>query len=200
MTGEEGEQISGLTKGRVEGLTDGIFAFAMTLLVTTLDFPDSAGPLPPLALHLPDLLNYVIAFVVLAGFWIAHHVLFHHIRFIDRTLLWANVLSLLFVAVLPFSTDLVGDYSDLPLAAIFFEANLLAIGISLFLIWMYATAGRRLVDRSLSERIVRIQAERCLVIPLISGIGIFLALLGYTWTTLVYAATPALLLFIGRRN
>jgi uncharacterized membrane protein len=191
-------EVAGLTKGRVEALTDGIFAFAMTLLVTTLDFPDSARALPPLALHLPDLLNYVIAFVVLAGFWIAHHTLFYHIRFIDRTVLWANVLSLLFVAILPFSTDLVGDYADVPLAAILFEVNLLAIGLSLFLIWSYATAGRRLVDPGLEERIVKGQAGRCLVIPAVSALGILLALMGSTWSTLVYAATPVLFLLLGR--
>ena len=199
-------QESGLTKGRVEALTDGIFAFAMTLLVTTLDFPSPDASLPPLTLaglisgYFPDFLNYLIAFVVLAGFWIAHHALFHHIRFIDRTLLWTNVLSLLFVALLPFSTDLVGDYPDVPLAAIVFEANLLAIGLSLFLIWSYATAGSRLVEKDLDERTVRVHAQRTLVIPAVSALGILLALLGFTWTTLVYATTPALVLLIEHRG
>ena len=70
MTGEERGQVTGLTKGRVEALTDGIFAFAMTLLVTTLDFPNSTVTLPPLtvsslvSLYSPDLLHYVIAFAV----------------------------------------------------------------------------------------------------------------------------------------
>jgi uncharacterized membrane protein len=197
-------QVTFLTKGRVEALTDGIFAFAMTLLVTTLDFPSSDASLPALTLHrmiltfLPDFLNYIIAFIILAGFWIAHHALFHHIRFIDRTLLWTNVLSLLFVALLPFSTDLVGDYAEVPLAAVVFEANLLAIGVSLFLIWGYATAGRRLVEGNLSERTVKVHARRTLVIPGVSAIGILLALLGFTWTTLVYAVTPLLFMIIRR--
>jgi uncharacterized membrane protein len=199
-------QVTFLTKGRVEALTDGIFAFAMTLLVTTLDFPSSDASLPALTLHrmiltfLPDFLNYIIAFIVLAGFWIAHHALFHHIRFMDRTLLWTNVLSLLFVALLPFSTDLVGDYSGVPLAAVVFEANLLAIGLSLFLIWSYATAGRRLVERNLAEGIVRVHARRCLVIPAISGAGMVLALLGFPWSTLVYATAPLLFMLTGREG
>jgi uncharacterized membrane protein len=191
--------VTGLTKGRLEALTDGIFAFAMTLLVTTLDFPDEARGLQPFILHFPDFLNYAIAFVVLAGFWVAHHMLFHHIRFIDRTLLWLNILSLLFVALVPFSTDIAGDYSNLTTPSIFFEANLLVIGLSLFLIWRYATSGRRLVDRDLDERVVRLEARRCLVLPAISAIGILIALLGSDWSTLVYAGTPALYLLAGRK-
>jgi uncharacterized membrane protein len=187
----------GLTKGRVEALTDGIFAFAMTLLVTTLDFP-KADLAVPFTLHLPDFTNYAIAFVVLAGFWVAHHHLFHHVRFIDRTLLWMNVLSLLFVALVPFSTDIAGDYTNLPVTSIFFEANLLVIGLSLFFIWRYATAGRRLVDPDLGERTVRLEARRCLVIPAVSAVGILIALLGSDWSTLVYVATPALSWYAGR--
>jgi uncharacterized membrane protein len=199
--------IAGLTKGRLEALTDGIFAFAMTLLVTTLDFPnpDPSTPLPALTLHLmvvtyfPDFMNYVIAFIILAGFWVTHHTLFHHIRFIDRTILWLNILSLLFVALLPFTTDLVGDYPD-PLAAIFFEANLLAIGLLLFLIWNYATTERRFVEKELDEAAVRVHSRRTLLVPVVSALGIFLALLGFGWTTLVYAATPFFVAFIERKG
>ena len=190
-------QVAGLTKGRLEALTDGIFAFAMTLLVTTLDFP-KADLAVPFTLHLPDFTNYAIAFVVLAGFWMAHHMLFHYIRSIDRTLLWMNVVSLLFVALVPFSTDIAGDYTSLPLTSIFFEVNLLIIGLSLFSIWRYATTERRLVDPALGDETVALEGRRCLVIPAVSAIGILVALLGSDWSTLVYVATPALSWYVGR--
>ncbi|MDD1666050.1 MAG: TMEM175 family protein [Methanomicrobiales archaeon] len=205
--GERRGEIEGLTKGRLEALTDGIFAFAMTLLVTTMDFPqpDVSAPLPALTLHgmivtyLPDFMNYIIAFAVLAGFWVAHHTLFHHIRFIDMTVLWMNILSLLFVALLPFSTDLVGDYPD-PLASIFFEANLLAIGLLLYIIWNYATTDRRLVDRDLDEAAVRIHGRRTLAVPVVSALAIFIAFLGFEGTTILYAATPLFAILIERRR
>lgn len=208
MDPEEGRrgQVTGLTKGRIEALTDGIFAFAMTLLVTTLDFPKPGGALPPLTPHevmvayFPGFFNYVLAFIILAGFWVGHHALFHHIHSIDRTLLWTNVLSLLFVALLPFSTDVVGDYPDVPLAAVIFEANLLAIGIFIFLIWNYATTDRRFVERDLDERTVRVHARRALIVPSVSAVGILLALLGFTWTTLVYIAIPFFSMLMERRG
>jgi uncharacterized membrane protein len=199
-------QITGLTKGRLEGLTDGIFAFAMTLLVTTLDFPKPGSTaLPPLTpheaivLYFPGFFNYFLAFIILAGFWVGHHALFHHIHSIDRTLLWTNILSLLFVALVPFSTDLAGDYPDVPLAAVIFEVNLLAIGLFLFLIWNYATTERRFVEKDLDERTVRVHGRRALIVPFVSAIGILLALLGFTWTTIVYLTIPFFSLLIRRR-
>ena len=204
MTGEGDEQLTGLTKGRVEALTDGIFAFAMTLLVTTLDFPNSTTAIPPLtvssliSLYSPDLLQYIIAFAVLAGFWVTHHIHFHHIRVMDRTALWINIACLLFVALVPFSTALGGDYPDTPLAAIVFEANLLIIGLLILLIWNYATVGRRLVEKSLDESVVILHTRRSLIIPVISAIGILLALAGSTWSTAVYLLSVPFLLVIQR--
>ena len=204
--GKEG-QIAGLTKGRLEALTDGIFAFAMTLLVTTLDFPKpGSAALPPLTPHevivayFPGFFTYFLAFIILAGFWVGHHALFHHIHSIDRTLLWTNILSLFFVALVPFSTDVVGDYPDEPLAAVIFEVNLLAIGVCLFLIWNYATKERRFVERDLDESTVRVHARRTLIVPFVSAIGIALALLGSTWTTAVYLGIPLLSMLIRRRG
>jgi uncharacterized membrane protein len=196
--------MAGLTKGRVEGLTDGIFAFAMTLLVTTLDFPSTDAMLPSFheltATFLPEFIHYFLAFAILAGFWVGHHALFHHIHSIDRTLLWTNILSLFFVALVPFSTDLAGDYPAVPLAAVFFEANLLAIGICIFLIWNYATTERRFVERDLDEATVRAHSLRALIIPSLSLLGIVLALLGFTGTAAVYLAAPFLSLALRARS
>jgi uncharacterized membrane protein len=206
MTGGGSGQVTGLTKNRVEALTDGIFAFAMTLLVTTLDFPNSTTALPPLtvsslvSLYSPDLLQYVIAFAALAGFWVTHHIHFSYIRVMDRTALWINIACLFFVALLPFSTALSGDYPDTPLAAMVFEVNLLVIGLIILLIWNYATVGRRLVEKSLDEKVVLLHARRSLIIPVISVIGILLALAGSTWSTTVYLLAVPFLLVIQRHS
>jgi uncharacterized membrane protein len=205
MTMEPGpakrDQVTGLTKGRVENLTDGIFAIAMTLLVTTLDFPNSTGPLPPLtvssliSLYSPDLFHYAIAFAALAAFWFGHHIQFHHIVVMDRTAILMNIGCLLFVALLPFSTALAGDYPDTPLAAMVFEANLLFIGLFFLLFWNHATTGHRLVERSLDEKVIAASTRRGLIIPFLSIIGILLALSGVTWSDWIYlAGIPILLL------
>ncbi len=190
-------QTLGFTKERVEALTDGIYGFAMTLLVIGVGIP-SAGPavaedtlvVDIIAAELPDFIHYVTAFLILAGFWLSHHIQYTEIRAIDRTLIWMNILSLLFVALVPFSTTLAGDFPDSSTAAIVLETNLLIIGLVSFWQWRYATRGHRFADPDLDPGIIRIGLQKTLVVPAISAVAIVLALLGIPWSILIYIAIP----------
>ena len=142
-------------KNRIEALTDGVFAFAMTLLVTSLILPHSADApaltaAGALTLLLPDFIHYVIAFFILAAFWTAHHLQFNQIRFITRPFLTLNIIGLFFVTLVPFTTSFVGDYPD-TLASIVFELNLMVLGLMMFVQWYYATHNRRLISPEYSE-------------------------------------------------
>lgn len=205
MTGTAGDhQVYGLTKARIEALTDGIFAFAMTLLVTTLELPTVSGAIPSMDVarilleNFPGFLHYVIAFAALAGFWVGHHMQFHALRFVDRRMIWLNIALLLFVALVPFSTDLVGDYPDIALASIIFEANLFVIGGIMYIQWLYATEGRRLVVPEMSDADISTGVRRNLVLPGVSLTGIVLSLLGVGGTTLIYVTVPPLLHAAGK--
>lgn len=124
----------GLAKSRIEALSDGIFAVAMTLLVLdiksseNLDFATNEGLIAYLGTLEHSFAMYAISFVVLAIFWIAHHILFHYVRHVDRRLLWMNMAFLLLVTFVPFSTDLLGDHGHLILPVIVYGINLLALG------------------------------------------------------------------------
>ena len=116
----------GLTTKRIEGLTDGVFAIAMTLLVLTLEIPEplaenTTGMLAKLLIsQRHKLFNYVLSFILLALFWIIHHRQFHLVKRTDHQHLWLNVFILMFVALIPFSTSLLGDYPRLQLTNIIF--------------------------------------------------------------------------------
>ena len=207
MTGsEDSPPVYGLTKSRIEALTDGIFAFSMTLLVTTLELPGVSEGTRSMDVggiilgNIPGIIHYVIAFAALAGFWVGHHMQFHVLRFVDRTMIWLNISCLLFVALVPFSTDLVGDYPASFLACIIFEANLLVIGFFLYLQWRYATEGRRLVAPQVTDAGIVSGLRRSLVISGISLVGILLAIAGVGGTTFVYLAVPPLLILGGPWN
>ena len=124
----------GLAKNRIEALADGIFAVAMTLLVLDIKSPQNRAfeTTGDLVDHLVALEHsfamYAISFLVLAIFWIAHHVLFHFVRHVDRRLLWLNISFLLLVTFVPFSTDLLGDHGHLTLPVVVYGMNLLALG------------------------------------------------------------------------
>ena len=139
-------------RNRIEALTDGVFAVAMTLLVLDIKVPElqqalASTQLPHELLALwPKLLSYSISFVILGVYWVGHHLQLAFIRTADRLLLWINMLFLLFVVLVPFSTALLSEYTNQRVAIAVYGANLIAIGLVLALHWWYATNQRRHVD------------------------------------------------------
>lgn len=189
-----------LTKGRLEGLSDGIFAFAMTLLVVGLSLPDksaivqSTGYATALLVSLEsDFLHYVLAFLILGAFWLSHHSQLHLVKSVDRVYIWINLSMLLCVALLPFTTSFSGDFPKVPVGAIVFELNLFCIGMAMFFQWLYATRGNRLVGQAADQRYIRYVLISNLAVPAVSVAGIMIALTGSTWSTIIYLALP----FIG---
>ena len=146
----------GLAKNRIEALADGIFAVAMTLLVLDIKSPQNLRyeTTDDLVDHLLTLAHsfamYAISFLVLAIFWIGHHVLFHFVRHVDRRLLWLNVAFLLCVTFVPFSTDLLGDHGHLPLPVVVYGLNLIALGALLDLQLRYLRANAPLASPDLT--------------------------------------------------
>ena len=155
------ENNEGLSKHRLEALSDGIFAFAMTLLGLDVKIPKlpeasiNAGLLvPPLSALWPKFLSYMTSFVVLGVFWIGHHGYAHFLKRTDRWFLWANLFFLMFVVFVPFSTDLLGDYPKQRVAVVIYGCNIIALGLTLYLQWWYATSRHRLVGRDLEPELI----------------------------------------------
>ena len=129
------ESHAGLSKHRLEALTDGIFAVAMTLLVIELKLPEHATVHHPSDLAIgvvrliPTFIAWIISFFVLAIFWFSHHRLFHYLRIVDGPLLWLNILYLGFVSLMPFSSALAGGYSRMLFSQWFYSANMLLLAL-----------------------------------------------------------------------
>ena len=91
--------------------SDAVFAIVITLLVLPLtaeiELPEGGQDL---AAHVweqwPRVLSFLVSFLVIGQFWIAHHHMFEHIRRYDQGLLWLNLVSLLTVSFMPFPTAL----------------------------------------------------------------------------------------------
>jgi uncharacterized membrane protein len=156
--------LPGLSKGRVEALTDGIFATVMTVLVLSLSVPVITGPLTNTELNLdlfraveglfPDLLGYVLSFLLLAVMWVSHHSVFHFISRMDRPLLWMNIIFLLTIGFVPFSTALLGRYPLLQLPVIIYGANVVGISISMQAFLSYAARKKMLVAEGEGEVLI----------------------------------------------
>jgi hypothetical protein len=102
---QEDDEAAGEGIGRILALSDGVFAIAITLLVIQIALPATAGAadLPSALLRLwPRYLAYALSFLVIARFWVSHHLAFRLITRYDSTLVWLNLVLLMFVAFLPF--------------------------------------------------------------------------------------------------
>src|SRR5579875_2666259 len=101
--------------GRVEAFSDGVFAIAITLLVLDLAVPPleesrQEGLWAALGHEWPSYLAYLVSFFVVGIIWINHHTMLTLVDQVDRVVLFANLVLLLFVSVIPFPTRLLADY------------------------------------------------------------------------------------------
>src|SRR5205085_5705026 len=103
--------LAGLTASRVEAFSDGVLAIAATLLVLELRVPDPGQDLAQALLaQAPSYATYLVSFLTIGIIWVNHHQLFAHVRRVDRTLLFLNLLRLLVVSLTPFPTALLGRF------------------------------------------------------------------------------------------
>src|SRR6185437_13199923 len=90
-----------LSKARIEALTDGIFAIAMTLLVLELRVPELPRPVNThelmrrLAEEGPVFFSFALSFLYCGLLWFMHHLAMHFIRNLRTALVWLNLLFLM---------------------------------------------------------------------------------------------------------
>jgi uncharacterized membrane protein len=170
---------------RVLGFTDGIFAFAITLLVVSITVPEpdsSGGPASKADVFgmlrglWPQIQAFLVSFVIVAYAWIGHHQLMARMEAVDLPFMAWNLLYLLLIVLLPLMTALIGLYESNPEAvtvyAIYFAVLFLVDLIGFRLVWQ-----RRLLREGVEDRHLRhgIWAK---AIP----IGVFLVSIPLVWS------------------
>jgi uncharacterized membrane protein len=165
--------------GRILALSDGVFAVAITLLIFEIGLPTttSAAELPKALLGLwPRYLAYVVSFVVIARFWVAHRMAFRLIARDDPVLVWLNLLLLMFVAFLPFPTAVVGEHGGAPAAAVFYAASVVLASMASAAYWWYASGRGNLLRPGAQRAQVRAMRARSLASPVFFALTLPIAL------------------------
>lgn len=107
-----------LPKSRLEAFSDGVFAIVVTLLILELEVPPPSADIgPALIEEWPAYLGYLISFAFIGGSWIAHTNTTRFIRAVDAGWMRLNLLLLLLVSFLPFTTSLMAPTSTKPTPA-----------------------------------------------------------------------------------
>src|SRR6266498_1949117 len=145
---------------RLEAFSDGVFAFAITLLALNLRDPAGSGVSlsEGLISEWPAFFAFVTSFVTVLIMWMNHHNMFNYIRRVDRRLMLLNGLLLLFVVLTPFTTLLVANHISAPdekVAAAVSAGNFLLVSIVWNGLWRYVRSGRRLLGNEATEEQVR---------------------------------------------
>lgn len=162
-----------MNKARIEALSDGVFAIAMTLLVIEIHVPllesgvNSINGLWSALLHLlPSIASYVVSFSILAMYWTSHHALFHFFtKTVNRTLLQLNMLYLMILALIPFSTALLASYHDNLLAIWIYGLNIILMGAAQFCIMLYALNSKEIEIHDVGPRTLKQAKIRTLLTP-----------------------------------
>ena len=172
-----------LSVERLIGLSDNVVAFALTLLVLQVRVPSLSQVADPasaadlaaqLGRQAGHLVSYVIAFYIIAQFWLTHRRVFRHVVGHRDSLAWWNFAFLATITVMPFTSSLLGEYPRNPLAVDIFAVNLL---LAVLATRMMFVLGRRwgLQHREIDAREVWALRVRAAAIVIIVALSIGLA-------------------------
>jgi uncharacterized membrane protein len=140
MGNEVGNPSAGMNKARVESFSDGVFAFAITLLVLGIPVPDvklGDDQLLTSALlkAIPQLVPYVTSFATIGIIWLNHHSMFHEVEKVKHSTLTLNLLLLLIVAFIPYPTSVVGKYGASRSVVVLYGATFTGAGLAFSALW-----------------------------------------------------------------
>jgi uncharacterized membrane protein len=163
-----------MNKNRLENFSDSVFAFAVTLLIINVHIPDrddknfilsNQGLNHALVSIIPHLATFAFSFLVVGVFWVAHHRIFSFVKILDKTLLWLNIIYLLFIATIPIAAAIISEYPFLPTAILFYSATLFIIAVMHLILLQYMLRNETLKDEALTKNVYKLAQRTAIVGP-----------------------------------
>ena len=148
-----------MDKSRFEAFSDGVFAFAITLLVLGVVLPAMRSPSDAeltvaLLRLLPNVVAYVLSFAVIGIMWQNHHALFRMVARVDRMTVFLNLLLLSATAFIPFATSTLGTYPTMR-ASTFVYGLVLTFCSTFYNLLLLHLVRRRAFDERVTEPAIR---------------------------------------------
>ncbi|HEY2468156.1 MAG TPA: TMEM175 family protein [Terracidiphilus sp.] len=192
-----------MNKARVESFSDGVFAFAITLLVLgfqvpNLDIISNPALLKALVAQLPQVIPYVTSFATIGIIWLNHHAMFHEVDHVERGTLILNLLLLLVVSFIPYPTAVLGRYGPMRPSAVLYGAVLTLLGLVYTLLWRHI-ASRCLNENSRDAAQLRARTFRNLLGTFGYPIGTVIAIFSPEVAIAIYFALAIFYLFPERQ-
>ncbi|HXW19016.1 MAG TPA: TMEM175 family protein [Roseiarcus sp.] len=197
-------RLAGRDLGRIAALSDGIFAFAMTLLVLEIRIPERAdvhseaelwAGLVALA---PRIVTWLMSLMTLGIFWLGQQTQLGHLARADRNLSWLYFVFLAVITAFPFSTRLLAEYFTFRVAFFIYWGNILLAGLALLACLIYEERAG-LMREDVTPEVKHALGRRIVFAQALYAVGAALGLMDVAWgvgfiilVQLNYAIAPRL--------
>ncbi|MFN8382528.1 MAG: TMEM175 family protein [Anaerolineales bacterium] len=180
---------------RLVFFSDAVFAIAITLLALEIRLPkdithaSNTELLQSLFSIWPKYLGYMISFLSIGNFWVIHHRQYRYIERYDTRLMFINLLVLMSVAFIPFTTAVISENGNCT-ATILYALSASVVGLLSTLLWVYVSYKRRLVAPDMEPAVVHRGVVRNLIAPAVFFFSIGLSyvdpdLAKFSWILIV---------------
>ncbi|MEV8534082.1 TMEM175 family protein [Streptomyces sp. NPDC051211] len=187
--------------GRVEAFSDGVFAIVITILVLEIKVPEEHGSdlWHGLWAQWPHYAAYVVSFLIIGVMWVNHHTIFGHLKRVDRPLLFLNLLVLMVVSVIPWTTSVLAEHlkdgEAAKVAAILYSSWTVIYALAFTAFWWYVTRVGHLFHETVDKDGARATRMRfglgAIAYPVTVALSFFsatLALVAHFLIAIYYAA------------
>ena len=156
-----------MNKARLEAFSDGVFGFAITLLVLGVEVPSLRTVTDTelrvaLLQALSQLVPYVTSFATIGIIWLNHHAMFDSVERVEHRTLMLNLLLLLVVTFIPYPTAVLSRYGALPSSTFLYGCTLTALSFAYSLLWWHIS-GKGLSSVRTDPKLSRTRSRRNLV-------------------------------------
>ena len=165
---------------RIVFFSDAVFAIAITLLIIEVKVPhlEHTASEREFAIALvrliPNFVGYFFSFLVIGAYWVGHHKIYGHIVDWNYGLIWRNVLFLMVIAFMPFTTAFFSEYVTHTVPVVLYASAFALAGVLEIVLWRYARKSG-LTDASAAEADLDHLTWRMAVLP---AAGIAAGLIG----------------------
>ncbi|MBS1620012.1 MAG: DUF1211 domain-containing protein [Bacteroidetes bacterium] len=187
---------------RIIFFSDAVFAIAITLLIIDIKIPEILREqvtdgllLNKLAELIPKFIGFIISFLLIGQYWRVHHRLFGFLVDFNDRLIWLNILFLMTIVLMPFSTSFFSEYSGITVVTpiIFYTTNIAASGLLNFILWKYCSNAKHNLTQNLSPQLARYSSLRSITVPVLFIICCFVYLISPTVAVFVPATIPVIM-------
>ncbi len=188
--------------------SDAVFAIAITILVLDIKVPEIHDHVISNSLlwekfsySIPKIIGVLLSFFVIGLYWISHHKLFGYITVYNKKLLLPNLLFLLTIIFMPFTTSFLSEYYNpgLTMPVILYSININLSGLASYHLWSVGTSATyNLSTISQNSVLKKYNKARALTIPFVFLLVILLSFISGWIPFLILPFIPVVTYFIKR--